>query len=99
MSEALSELTARADAEPPSLNVDLFLSWLSYRNCKEDKRMIRDEAFIINQKSGATSSVPLRYANIDREVMYWICRELGVNMPNEFPAFQQMMDNAAPKTS
>lgn len=93
MSEYPSSLVARVDAEPRSLNVDRFLDWLHYRECKEDRRMLRDEAFIINQKSGATSSVPLRFADIDREMMYWICRELGVNMPVEFPAYQQMMDN------
>lgn len=93
MSDHISGLVARVEAEPRSLNVNRFLDWLHYRDCKEDNRMLRDEAFIINQKSGATSSVPLRFADIDREMMYWICRELGVNMPVEFPAYQEMMDN------
>ena len=93
----MSDLVARVDAELLTLNVDRFLSWLDYRGCKENKRMIRDEAFVVNQKSGATSSVSLRFADIDREIMYWICRELGVNMPTEFPAFQEMMDGLPPK--
>jgi hypothetical protein len=97
MSVVLSELVARVDAEPPGLDVNLFLSYLAYRSCKEDRRMLRDEAYIINTKSGATASVPIRYAMIDKELIYQICLVLGVNMPDEFTAFQQLMDSAKPE--
>ncbi len=94
MSEQLSELAMRVDAEPPGLDVNILLSYLEYRYCKEYKRMLRDEAYIINTKNSATSSVPLRYAMVDKGIIYWICRELGVNMPDEFAAYQEMMDGA-----
>lgn len=97
MSAHFSELTTRVEAEPPGFDVNLLLSYLAYRSCKEDKRMLRDEAYIINTKSGATSSVPIRYAMIDKELIYQICLELGVNMPDEFAAFQQLMDGAKPE--
>ena len=96
MSEPLSELTARVNAEPLGLDVNILLSYLQYRYCKEDKRMLRDEVYIINTRSGATSSVPIRYAMIDKELIYLICLELGVNMPDEFSAFQELMDGAKP---
>lgn len=94
MSEHLSELAARVDAEPPGLDVNILLNYLGYRYCKEDRRMLRDEAYIINTKNSATASVPLRYAMVDKGLIYFICRELGVNMPDEFAAYQQMMDEA-----
>jgi hypothetical protein len=97
MSEYFSELVARVEAEPAGFDVKLLLSYLDYRSCKEDKRMLRDEAYIINLRSGATSSVPLRYSVIDKELIYQICLELGVNMPDEFTAFQQLMDGAKPE--
>lgn len=95
MSEYLSQLVARVDAEPPGLDVNILLSYLGYRYCKEDRRMLRDEAYIINTRNGATASVPLRYAMVDKGIIYFICRELGINMPDEFAAYQQLMDAAA----
>lgn len=97
MSEPSSELTARVNAEPLGLDVNILLSYLEYRYCKEHKRMLRDEAYIINTKSGATSSVPIRYSLLDKELIYQICLELGVNMPDEFAAFQELMDWAKPE--
>jgi hypothetical protein len=97
MSEYLSELNARVDAEAVGLDVNILLSYLEYRYCKEHKRMLRDEAYVVNTKSGATSSVPIRYAMIDKDLIYQICLELGVNMPDEFAAYQQLMDGAKPE--
>lgn len=88
----MSPLVSRVEAEPPGLDVNIFLSYLQYRYCKEESRMMRDEAYIVNTKNSAAVSVPLRYAILDKGVIYWICRELGVNMPDEFAAYQEMMD-------
>lgn len=96
MSEHLSELVTRVEAEQPGLDIDILLSYLSYRYCKEDRRMLRDEAYIINTRNGATTSIPLRYRLVAKEVIYWLCLELGVNMPDEFAAYQQLMDGAKP---
>jgi hypothetical protein len=97
MSDHYSELTARVEAEPPGFDVDLLLNYLAYRSCKEDKRMLRDEVYIINTRNGATSSVPIRYRMVDKDLIYHICLELGVNMPDEFAAYQQLMDGAKPE--
>jgi hypothetical protein len=75
--------------EPEVLDVNAFLGYLQYRYCVEETRFPRDEAFIRNTKNEAVSNVPLRYANISREMMYMVCWELGINMPEEFSYFQR----------
>jgi hypothetical protein len=73
-----------------------FLSYLEYRGCDLGVTFPADITFVLNPRNGAEVQVPIARAQITAYMMYLICLELGVNMPDEFAAYQQLMDWAKP---
>ena len=84
------------DKKPQELEVRRFLSYLEYRDCERGVTYPADIVFVTNPRNGAEAQVPIARAMITADMMYWVCLELGVNMPDEFNAYQQMMDAAKP---
>ena len=68
-----------------------FLSYLEYRACRLEADLPKAVTFVENTRNGAVSSVPTSHYMLQRELIYHICLQLSVNMPDEFQQFQQMM--------
>ena len=75
-----------------AFDVRRFIKYLEYRGCERGPVFPADIAFISNPRNGAESQVPIARALITAHLMYWICLELGINMPDEFAEYQHMMD-------
>lgn len=80
------------DSEQEELPVRRFISYLEYRDCEKGTVFPADIAEMQNSRNGVKVQVPIAHAMIQREMMYWLCLELGINMPNEFAEYQRMMD-------
>jgi hypothetical protein len=76
--------------------VKQFLSYLEYRGCDLGVTFPADITFVTNPRNGEEAQVPIARFMITAYMMYWVCLELGVNMPDEFAAYQQLMDGAKP---
>jgi hypothetical protein len=83
-------------SEPAGMPHKQFLSYLEYRACELEAIFPNDVTFIRNTRNGTVVSVPTRHYTIQRELIYEICLELGVNMPDEFQQFQRMMSTKQP---
>lgn len=78
------------------LDVWRFIKYLEYRGCERGATFPADIAFVSNTRNGAEAQVPIARVMITAHMMYWICLELGINMPDEFTEYQQMMDGTKP---
>ncbi len=79
--------------ELAAMPVKQFLSYLDYRECEREANFPSEAAFVRNPRNGAVVNVPIGHYMIQRELIYLICLELGVNMPDEFQQYQRMMSN------
>lgn len=86
------------EQEPEEFPVRQFISYLVYRGCEKNGVFLADVQFIRNPRNGAEGQVPIARGMITAYMMYWICLELGVNMPDEFAEYQRMMDWAGANT-
>lgn len=80
------------------LEVRRFINYLKYRGCERGVIFPTDVVFVRNPRNGVEAQVPIARAMITAHMMYWICLELGVNMPDEFAEYQQRMDGAKPSS-
>lgn len=81
---------------PLELDVRRFISWLGYCYCETVVNFPNQVCPVRNTENGLTSAVPTNKALIGRDMMYWICKELLVDMPPGFEKYQKMWDDAAP---
>lgn len=84
------------EPEPQDLEVNKFVSYLKYKHCEEVTNFPSDLIMVVNTRNDARAEIPARHYKIQREMMYWICLSLGINMPEEFKGYQSMMDGAKP---
>lgn len=82
--------------EETQLAVNIFLSYLKYRYCEEVEWHHQEFYVYSNTRNGQRASVSDRQPYLDREIIYWICDDLGIDMPDEFEKYQLMMDGAKP---
>ncbi len=84
------------ESEPQELEVHRFVSYLKYKDCEEVTNFPSDLIMLVNTRNGDRAEIPARHHKIQREMMYWVCLTLGINMPEEFKGYQSMMDGAKP---
>lgn len=73
-----------------------FLSYLEYRECEREANFPSDVTFMRNTRNGVVVSVPTGHHMLQRELIYLICLELGINMPDEFQQYQRIMSGTPP---
>ncbi|MGI4864634.1 MAG: hypothetical protein ACRYFZ_11990 [Janthinobacterium lividum] len=82
---------------PFGLEVKRFISWLGYCYCEVAINFPNQVFSIRNTENGICTSVPANYGIIERGMMYWVCKELMVDMPPGFEKYQKMWDDAEPE--
>lgn len=77
------------------MELTTFLAYLRYRECVQiDTRRVH---FIFKgPENGKVVFVPRNAEHLERENIYLICMDLGIDMPEKFKPYQDQMDKIWP---
>ena len=76
------------------MELNQFLFYLGYRDCVEiDRRRIH---FVYRGPEGPVVNVPRNVGHLERETIYLLCMDLGIDMPEHFKDYQAKMNQVWP---